>query len=132
MITNLAHLCFVVRDLDATLEFYVGKLGLEHGFDFIKDDGARHGFYLKVGGGSFIECFQGQTEPAGNTSYKHFCLEVDDLAATVTDLRAKGVEISDAKLGLDQSWQAWLSDPDGNRIELHQYTPESWQIVRVG
>ncbi len=30
-------------------------------------------------------------------------------------------------MGSDHSWQAWLSDPDGNRVELHQYTPESWQ-----
>ena len=27
----------------------------------------------------------------------------------------------------DRSLQAWLADPDGNRIELHQYRPESKQ-----
>jgi lactoylglutathione lyase len=31
-------------------------------------------------------------------------------------------------LGGDQSYQAWLADPDGNRIELHQFTDKSLQI----
>jgi predicted enzyme related to lactoylglutathione lyase len=52
---------------------------------------------------------------------------VDDIEQTVRALRARGVEVSEVKMGGDQSWQAWLADPDGNRIELHQYTPESWQ-----
>ena len=41
--------------------------------------------------------------------------------------RAQGVEVSDAKLGGDNAWQAWITDPDGNRIELHCYTPQSQQ-----
>jgi hypothetical protein len=28
---------------------------------------------------------------------------------------------------MDRSHQAWIVDPDGNRIELHGYTPESKQ-----
>ena len=56
-----------------------------------------------------------------------FCLEVENLERMVTELRQKGLEVTDPKLGMDQSWQSWLADPDGNRIELHQYTPESKQ-----
>jgi predicted enzyme related to lactoylglutathione lyase len=56
---------------------------------------------------------------------------VDDVAAAVKALRAKGVEVTDPKMGTDHSWQAWLSDPDGNRIELHGYTPESKQAPYV-
>jgi catechol 2,3-dioxygenase-like lactoylglutathione lyase family enzyme len=132
MVTNLAHLCFTVRDLDAAQAFYCDGLGLRHGFDFLTDTGERHGLYLQVGGGSFIELFRGEHGGDGAPSYRHFCLEVDDLAATVAALRAKDIAVTDPKLGSDQSWQAWLSDPDGNRIELHQYTPESWQVTRVG
>ena len=46
-------------------------------------------------------------------------------------LRGRGVEVSDPKLGSDQSWQAWITDPDGNRIELHDYTAESWQAPHL-
>jgi predicted enzyme related to lactoylglutathione lyase len=59
-------------------------------------------------------------------------LEVDDLELTVAALRGRGVEVSNPKLGSDQSWQAWLADPDGNRIELHQYTPKSRQRPWAG
>lgn len=132
MITNVAHLCFVVRDLKASESFYCDKLGLSRAFDFTNDKGERFGAYLRVGGRNFIELFQGKlAEVAKGQSFGHFCLEVDDLQSTVVQLRAAGVEVTDAKLGADQSWQAWLTDPDGNRIELHQYTPQSWQAPFV-
>ena len=60
------------------------------------------------------------------------CLEVDDIQRAVADLRAAGAELDDPVLGSDGSWQAWLADPDGNRIELHQYTPESKQAKAMG
>jgi catechol 2,3-dioxygenase-like lactoylglutathione lyase family enzyme len=128
MIKALAHACFTVRDLKAAEAFYRDRLGLAHAFDFLNDKGEKFGVYLHVGGRAFIELFQGKVEaPAPGQSYRHLCLEVDDLPKTVADLRTKGVEVSDPKMGSDHSWQAWLSDPDGNRIELHGYTPQSRQ-----
>ncbi len=128
MITGLAHVCFNAADLDRSVEFYCGKLGCKPAFDFVKEDGQRFGAYLKIGRRSFIEIFQGVVQPAvPQASFKHICLEVDDLPATVAALRGQGVEVSDPKLGKDRSWQAWLADPDGNKIELHCYTPESRQ-----
>jgi glyoxylase I family protein len=128
MITGMAHACFVVSDLERSLAFYRDQLDLPEAFSFINDAGHRHGVYLYLGERNFIELFEGTLgTPAEQQSYKHICLEVDDLEATVAAMRAQGVEVSDPKLGRDQSWQAWIADPDGNRIELHQYTPESWQ-----
>lgn len=130
MITGLAHSCFVVRDLEKSIDFYQNKLGLAHAFDFINDEGKRFGVYLHVGGRSFIELFTGKPTPLDESqSFKHICLEVDDVAATVAMLRARGVETTDPKMGSDNSWQAWLTDPDGNKMELHGYTPTSKQNV---
>ena len=132
MIKELAHVCFTVKDLDASLAFYTGTLGCAKAFDFIKDTGERYGAYVKIGHRSFIELFRArEITPSDSVSYRHLCLEVDDLPATVTDLRAKGVPVTDPKLGLDNSWQAWLADPDGNKIELHQYTATSWQAPHL-
>ncbi len=132
MITALAHTCYVVRDLDAALHFYVDQLGLTPAFDFVKDDGVRFGIYLHVGGRSFIELFQGaHADRVDGQSYGHLCLEVDDIQATTAAITAAGAAVEPISLGSDQSWQAWLTDPDGNRIELHQYTPESWQAPHV-
>lgn len=30
-------------------------------------------------------------------------------------------------MGADHAYQAWLTDPDGVRIELHEYTPDCCQ-----
>ncbi len=123
-------MCFVVRDLNKSLEFYRDKLGLKETFDFVNDKGKRFGVYLHVGGRSFIEMFEGSKPPEAFTdkfSYQHFCLEVADINAAAAELRAKGIAVTEVKMGGDNSWQAWLADPDGNRIELHMYTPTSKQ-----
>ncbi len=128
MITGLAHACFVVSDLERSVHFYCDQLGLKPAFDFRNAEGRRTGLYIHIGGRSFLELFQGNlAERAQAQSYSHICLEVDDIEATVQALRQAGVEVTDIKLGGDHSYQAWLADPDGNRIELHGYTVESWQ-----
>jgi catechol 2,3-dioxygenase-like lactoylglutathione lyase family enzyme len=129
MIKGIAHVCFVVRDLETSLAFYRDALGLHPAFEFRNAAGARTGAYLHAGERTFMELFAGQPAPAAATgSFRHVCLEVDDVSETVKRLREKGVAVDEPKMGADQSWQAWLSDPDGNRIELHGYTERSAQI----
>ena len=128
MITGLAHVCFTVSDLERSIAFYQDGLGLKPAFDFVDESGRRYGLYLHAGGRNFIELFEGQLgQPAEQQSYRHICLEVDDIHATVQALSERGVQVGEIKLGKDQSYQAWITDPDGNRIELHGYTAESWQ-----
>jgi len=130
MIIGLAHVCFTVSKLEVSIEFYQNKLGFKHAFDFINESGKRFGVYLHIGGRSFIELFEGKLEQqAKGQSYRHICLEVKDIKDTAISLRSQGIEVSEVKMGSDNSWQAWLSDPDGNRIELHEYTSESKQNV---
>ncbi|MFW6061600.1 MAG: VOC family protein [Planctomycetota bacterium] len=132
MIKGLAHLCFNVENLQRSEEFYVGKLGLNRAFDFTRESGEKFGCYIRAGGRQFIELFERPLgEKSDGQSYQHLCLEVDDLESTVEQLRGRGVDVSDPKLGRDHSWQAWITDPDGNRIELHQYTPESWHAPHL-
>jgi predicted enzyme related to lactoylglutathione lyase len=47
-------------------------------------------------------------------------LAVEDVAATVTELRAKGVRIVMEPLESPVCYIAIVADPDGNRIALHQ------------
>jgi glyoxylase I family protein len=132
MITGLAHACFTVSDLEHSLAFYRDVLDLKPAFDFVNKEGRRFGIYLHLGGRTFVELFEGQLgERAEGQSYRHICLEVDDIESTVRTLRDRGVEVSDPKLGGDQSWQAWITDPDGNRIELHHYTDKSRQVPHL-
>jgi lactoylglutathione lyase len=129
MIRGLSHACFVVSDLQRSVVFYRDLLGLPLAFELGVRDGKAQGVYLHVGERTFVELFQGSVAPAlPNTSYKHICLEVDDILETVRTLRGRGVEVGEVSLGGDRSYQAWLADPDGNRIELHQFTPDSLQV----
>ncbi|MBD3181108.1 VOC family protein [Candidatus Poribacteria bacterium] len=132
MITGLAHVCFTVSDLEKSIDYYQNKLGFSHAFSFINEEGKKFGVYLHIGGRNFIELFQGNLDDsAKGQSYRHICLEVDDIDITVKELKSRGVEVSDPKMGSDHSWQAWLTDPDSNRIELHQYTSKSKQNVAL-
>ena len=129
MVTALAHVCFTVRDLDASFDFYANKLGFTHAFDFINGQGGRHGCYLQIGGRSFIELCQGNYEEPKGGSYRHFCLEVGDIKQAGLRLAKNGYAATRKTLGADRSWQMWTTDPSGVRIELHQYTKASSQVT---
>lgn len=131
-ITDLGHPAFACHDLDASLAFY-DKLGIAESFRLLHDDGSVMLVYLHVAGDRFIEVFPGGPSPeerAEKQSFMHICLAVDDLETTVEDLRAKGVTIDiEPKMGLDFNMQAWIADPDGNKIELMQYSEQSPQLA---
>ena len=126
MINQLAHICIHSSDLEETARFYFDALGLEKGFEFIKDD-ALFGYYIKLGNNTFIEVFQG--DPGGVGNINHIAIETDDMDAVIERVKEHGYEIGEKSLGADHSWQVWTADPNGVRIEFHQYTSESMQLI---
>ncbi|MBQ6215097.1 MAG: hypothetical protein IJJ67_06740 [Oscillospiraceae bacterium] len=32
-------------------------------------------------------------------------------------------------MGIENTWQMWMHDPDGNPFEVMEYTPQSYQIT---
>ena len=139
MLRQLAHLNFMTDDLPGMIDFYVNKLGMEIKFTLKKEDGVPFGYYFGCGNTTFLEFFD-QTLAAqvwngevtaltAGTRYKHFCLEVTGLDAYRDELLAKGVIVTPITLGMDNSRQAWVSDPDGNTIELMEYGPASLQLT---
>ncbi len=129
IVKQLAHVCIFARDLEATEAFWTGVLGMAIAFRFTRN-GAPYGFYLDAGGRTNVEVFQ-KTESAFTDANQinHICLEVNDLDDAVEQIRAAGVKITDKKLGVDDTWQAWTADPNGVKIELFQYTQKSAQFV---
>ena len=125
MVVQLAHICIHSNKLEDTARFYLDGLNLKRGFEFIKD-GELFGYYIKLGGNSFIEVFKGDPGAVGNIN--HIAMQVDDLDAAIRLLRDHGYEVGDKSLGADRSWQAWTTDPNGVRIEFHEYTEDSLQL----
>ena len=125
MIRQLAHICIHSRDLAATERFYVEGLGMQRWFDFEKENDMI-GFYLKISEHTFIEVFQGNPRKVGNID--HLALEVESIDAISSILQKLGYEVTEKRMGADHSWQAWTEDPDGVRIEFHEYTDQSLQL----
>ncbi len=129
MFIDLTHTAFAVHDMEATLDFY-RKLGISEAFRLHRDDGSLMLVYLHVADDRFIEIFPGGPDPGtgAKSSFMHICLRSDDIEADVERLREAGVAIDvDVKTGLDHNLQAWIADPDGNKIELMQLVEESPQ-----
>jgi len=140
MIKRLAHLCFKTDQVDRMVRFYRDILNLPMKFTLTGDDGIDFGYYFACGERSFLELFdqRGAVRQWGgevvklkcpaDASYQHFCLEVEGLEALREHLIARGVAVTEISVGMDGSKQCWIKDPDGNSIELMEYTANSLQI----
>ena len=60
------------------------------------------------------------------------CLTIDDIDSVIAQLEAAGIPLSrPKKLAMDGNYQAWIEDPDGNRIELMQMAPDSLHLQAI-
>jgi len=50
---------------------------------------------------------------------QHFAIRVADLDDTIAELRGRSVDVGDPS-GVGRARQAFLTDPSGNLIELHE------------
>ncbi len=119
----------MTHDLDASEHFYCEVLGLNKAFEFIKE-GKRIGLYIEAGARTWIEIFiHGEAPFPTLGAINHFCFEVTSIDQAIAEIRAKGVVVTDKKYGVDDTWQAWINGPSGERIELFEYTAKSAQFV---
>jgi catechol 2,3-dioxygenase-like lactoylglutathione lyase family enzyme len=146
MIKQLAHLCLKTSQLDRMTAFYRDALGATVRFRYLNKAGEPIGVYFALGENTFIEVFDHADAHRRSNSpkplepleeprdpwlvrYNHFCLQVEGLDAYVALLESRGVTVTGRKTGNDRSRQAWVKDPDGNLIELQEYTAQSRQFT---
>lgn len=110
---GLHHVSINVDDVPAALDFYVNALGLRPRADraAFSFDGA----WLDLG----AQQLHLLAKPVPKARGQHFAIAVADLDATVGELRAKGVEVSDP-VPVGARRQAFLHDPSGNLVELQE------------
>jgi lactoylglutathione lyase len=137
MYKRIGHIAIRARDIGATVAFYRDVLGMKEAFKMYHGEGGKLStIYLCMAPGQFIEIFPDGTEerPIENNTvgYSHLCIEVENAAKTLEELRAKGMPVDrELQTGLSKCTMFWTHDPDGNRIEFMELTPESLQAQAV-
>ncbi len=135
-VTSIGHIAIRAHDLDSLVAFYTGKLGFSEMFRLNQEDGSLMLVYLRITDDQYLELFPngvGDAAPARDaTGMTHVCLAVSDLEATVAALEGADVTITvPLKTGKDGNRQAWIADPEGNRIELMEMSSSSLQAQAI-
>jgi lactoylglutathione lyase len=83
--------------------------------------------FLEFNKGQFVELFSGGKNmlpsPSDPIGYLHFCVLVDDLEQALGHLAKMNVKPERKFIGRAQQRIAFISDPDGNSIELMEIPP---------
>jgi lactoylglutathione lyase len=120
---RVIHTAIEVSDLDATVEFYEGVLGLDHHWDFTHDGVVN--YYVSAEDGAEIQFKHDpdSDEPVDPAGIDHLALSVDDVDATfdrvVTEsdcsvvLEPTDIEAAGRRAG-------FVTDPDGYVVEFVQ------------
>jgi glyoxylase I family protein len=108
------HVALNVPDVPAAVTFYTEVLGLTQNFD--RPDFGFAGAWLDAGAQQvhLIEL------PAPPNMGQHFALLYDSVDEMVEYLRGLGLEVTDPVVNGAGRHQAFVSDPWGNGIEIHQ------------
>ena len=143
MITGVHHRGITVSDLDRSIDFYHGVLGLDFVTEpspvFAGDElsqgvgvpNASLKLVLMRAGDATVELLQYCTPdspidkplPQNSLGAQHVAFLVDDIEATVQELEAKGVQffspVNVVDEGLLAGWRwVYFADPDGITVEL--------------
>ncbi len=110
---GLHHVAINVADLDAAVDFYVGMLGF--GLRSDRPDLGLGGAWFDVGGQQ-VHLVEG---PVPRAQGQHLAVQVASVDDAVAELRRRGITVSDPML-VGPNRQAFLEDPSGNGIELHE------------
>jgi catechol 2,3-dioxygenase-like lactoylglutathione lyase family enzyme len=121
---RLNHFGLYVKDLDESTAFYTQKMGFRKAFTF-NDAAGKPVVYLYINRDTFLEMTPADADhPAG---FSHAGIWADDVRATVSSLKEAGVKVEDVHVGSTKAPLANLLDPNGVRLELLSFPPESLQ-----
>lgn len=116
---RIHHVALAVNDPGVATEWYRDVLGL---VPVDRPEGATaDGAWFQLGDAQ-VHLFEPVEPQPGQrpVAPPHFAVEVADLAATVSELRLRGVTVYDGDHVQGFGYQAMVLDPSGNLIELNQ------------
>jgi catechol 2,3-dioxygenase-like lactoylglutathione lyase family enzyme len=116
-IKNINHVGIAVDNFDESLSFYTQKLGFRE-VDRLKNaQGQTQLVFVQAGPNTFIEIAPSNANrPAGLT---HFGVQVDNLSATISSLKERGVMPADPR-SVGEQWMLSSIMAPGSRIEFSE------------
>jgi len=122
---RLNHFGIYVKDFDESMNFYTKTMGFREAFSLKDKEGKPNLAYLQINRDTFLELAPASADrPAG---FSHVGIWADDLNTTVTLLRQRGVKMDDPRAGATKAPLTNMIEPNGVRLELLEYPPESLQ-----
>ena len=129
-ITEMDHIVLRVRDVEASLRFYMAVLGLEgERLEEFRSGNVRFPS-VRLNADTIIDIFPfPDMEPIGDgpRNQDHFCMVIEptDMDELAERFKATGIKV---RLGPVPRWGAhgmatsvYISDPDDNEVELRHY-----------
>ena len=114
MITEIAFTVYPVTDMPRARRFYEDILGLKPENNW-EDKWVEY----DIKGGTFaITCWLEENKPGAPGGLVAF--EVDDLDATVRQIKARDVSLAKEVFATPVCRMAFVADPDGNQVVIHQ------------
>jgi catechol 2,3-dioxygenase-like lactoylglutathione lyase family enzyme len=122
---RLNHFGIYVRDFDESMNFYTKTMGFHEAFSLKDKDGKPTLAYLQINRDTFLELAPTNADrPVG---FSHVGIWANDLNTTVKLLRERGVKMEDPHAGATKAPLTNMIEPNGVRLELLEYPPESLQ-----
>jgi catechol 2,3-dioxygenase-like lactoylglutathione lyase family enzyme len=116
LIHGMNHFTVIAEDLDRTLAFYVGLLGLQQG---PRPDLGFPGAWLYADGRPILHVYSDRPLPAGRAGViDHMAFSARGLADVKQRLDAEGVQYDLRRQKGAGTWQLFCLDPNGAKVEL--------------
>jgi catechol 2,3-dioxygenase-like lactoylglutathione lyase family enzyme len=114
------HVKLDVSDLQVSLDFYQGILGLRQIVRYDRADGVSIVQLSPTGRPPGLELWFEARLTAFETDRLHVAFGTDNVRTAVRELRQRGVVIDKEPFRIDNEVIAFIRDPDGYLIELNQ------------
>lgn len=122
---RLNHVGMYVKNFDESVKFYTKTMGFHEAFSLKDKEGKPNLAYLQINHDTFLELAPADADhPVG---FSHAGLWADDVNATVATLRSRGVKLDDPKVLSTKAPLTNLIDPNGLRLEILEFAPDSLQ-----
>ena len=126
---RFGHVAFRVSDVERSVRWYSDAFGATKIYHAQAQGDRPELMFLEFARGQCVELFPGGKNmlrsPSDPIGYIHFCLVLDNLEQALEHLAKMNIKPERKFIGRAKQRIAFVSDPDGNSIELMEIPPES-------